>query len=882
MKKKGWKVLLAYVCTLTMLVGCFSGMSFISKAENTKITFSDFGLENQTVTSNTTTQGTLTEHDSFDGLTFHGYASFSGNSDFAVLKFGDKIDIFQQGGCMYVRYNDGSEKYIIFDGYETYNQEIEIQLGFTYVGNDVELTFKVDDREAQTKTLSGMADDLTKNLLIWAPGSITIKSVGRTLKELTFSDYSFSDGDITTATWNTPVESLTDLDGVAFTGNITFRYNEDRDWFIIGGKNNGGGIRISQRDDNSLGHHLLVMYKNVSGAESYAFLESADYDTAHGTAFKLRMTFDKVGEVMQVKVWVNDIEASTLEVQASSLGTQIGVQGVVSEPTTIASVGGTTEEPEDTVKEITFSDFGLENQTVTSNTTTQGTLTGHDSFDGLTFHGYASFSGNSDLAVLKFGDKIDIFQQGGCMYVRYNDGSEKYIIFDGYENYNQEIKIQLGFKYVGNDVELTFAVDDKEVQTKTLSGMADDLTTNLLIWAPGSIKIKSVGGETEEPGPVVPQPDDTPYTELTFKDYSYENGPITNGMVTEAISKDISNLHHVAISGQISFKGNSDQNWLSIAEKATGMGICIYQQNDVIWAEDRTGKGAGFIFSKTNSELGIENGELITFCMTFDYAENNNVTLKLWLNEEEIGTKVVEGYAEYLGVGMTVFGISTSYPTTIISTGETYAEPDEEDQSYRELTFWDYGLRNGKVTSGEMEGDKITDLSNLDKVAFVGQISFKDNSDRNWLRLATDAEGNGITLFQQFGAVYLRDDTAFSNGSEILLSCENKVLGIEQGDTMSVRLTFDYETNGNVKLNLWINEYYVGQRVMENYAQYLSTGLTVFGINVDYPTDIQSVGKEAPLSSYALWEIFLKSEVNMKYYGFTNEHWEKELDAICK
>ena len=219
--RKIWKTLLAYVCVITLVAGCFTGLSFVSRAEDKEITFSDFGLSNQTITSNTTTQGTLSGYTSFDGLTFHGYASFSGNSDFAVLKFGDKIDIFQQGGAMYVRYNDGSEKYIVFGGYETYNQEIEIWLGFKYVGNDVELTFKVDDKEAQTRTLSGMADDLSTKLLVWAPGSLTIKSVEKQTEEpkeqeITFSDFGLSDQTITSST-TTQKELLCSNNLVQFT-----------------------------------------------------------------------------------------------------------------------------------------------------------------------------------------------------------------------------------------------------------------------------------------------------------------------------------------------------------------------------------------------------------------------------------------------------------------------------------------------------------------------------------------------------------------------------------------------------------------------------------------------------------------------------------------
>ena len=84
-------------------------------------------------------------------------------------------------------------------------------------------------------------------------------------KELTFQDWDFIDADMKNTFWKDPVDGLADLDGVAFTGKVTFRALENADYIVIGAKENAfnAGIRLallkgdSRREvpDGILGQH---------------------------------------------------------------------------------------------------------------------------------------------------------------------------------------------------------------------------------------------------------------------------------------------------------------------------------------------------------------------------------------------------------------------------------------------------------------------------------------------------------------------------------------------------------------------------------------------------------------------------------------------------
>ena len=166
-------------------------------------------------------------------------------------------------------------------------------------------------------------------------------SAATSYREMTFSDWDFSDADMKNTFWKDPVDSLSDLDGVAFTGKITFRALENADYIVIGAKEEAfnAGIRLALLKGDTRGEKFQMVYWDSTGTPHDTFLDSATYGLDYGTAFKIRMTFEKSGENYKVNTWLNDIACNTeLTVPADKLGTKLGIAGTGDNPTKIESV----------------------------------------------------------------------------------------------------------------------------------------------------------------------------------------------------------------------------------------------------------------------------------------------------------------------------------------------------------------------------------------------------------------------------------------------------------------------------------------------------------------------------------------------------------------
>ena len=736
------------------------------------------------------------------------------------------------------------------------------------------------------------------------PSNAFAASKTTSYKELTFSDWGYEDGDIDSTKWRDPETEITDFSGVAFTGNVTYRANEDQNWIMMAAKEAAisSGLRIALT-----GRGFQLVYWDSTGTPHDTFFAASDYNLSYGTSIKLRMTFDKEGTDYKVNTWINDKACNTeLTVPASKMGTKLGVQGTGANHTTIASVksGETPEEPEEpeppiTWQDITFSDFGIADGAYSDALGSRaqiGTFTKTaENLHGYQFKGNVKFAGTSAhwIRYIKIGttatqvntSTYDV--EDGIQVIQLADGTmqfncktpegENQVSFDGF-TCGEYVSVQVSFCYKKDgSIVVTVAAGDKEAKELVLPS-GTSLGTNLYIRSDIEIEVLS-GEETPEPEPD-PAPDT--YQELTFKDWG-----ISDDAVIETIYKDpkngISDLDGIAFTGMVTFRYNEDRNWLWLGAKemGAGSGIRICMRDDdalghhllIVYWDSKGNTQYQFL---ENQDYGLRFGKEFKFRMTF-YKSGKNYIANTWVNDIAVDREITVPETK-LGMKLGIAGVGDN-PTTVAS----YPRIPKVERTYKEYTFVDWNYGNGTVND-TVYRKAPSSLKNLDGTAFVGEIAFNYNEDRNYVHVAAknDSMTNGIRICQ-------RDDD--NMGRHVLITywdakgesqhrfLEASTYGLKYGEPFKIRLTFDKEDT-IMKVRIWVNDI-ACEGAISVPVQNLGTMLGVKGV-IDFPTKIYSVGKSAPFSQEETWKNFLVSKVDLGYFGFSNKTWKRDLADICR
>lgn len=325
MRTRGKRSLIAWMCVISMLLGCFSGVRFASissKAASAgytgyrELTFSDFGWQDQNVTGgNIEGSAGLT---SWDKVAFTGKVTMSGSgAEDHYMRFGSwgglTIRSYDQGiiltngtntGNMIENSNNDSNNWVYLSaGENIQNKEITLRVTFDYVNtSNLKVTIFVNGANIGYGIFANRDFSSNYNLLVWAASGQTVAIASThyvpspvTYQELTFGDFGLADQTITNATQEGSA-GLTSWDKVAFNGTVTMPGNNAEDHYMRFGS--WGGMTIRSYDQgmiitNGTTTGDMIENSNKDG-NNWIYIGAGENIT--NKEVKLRITFEYVNE----------------------------------------------------------------------------------------------------------------------------------------------------------------------------------------------------------------------------------------------------------------------------------------------------------------------------------------------------------------------------------------------------------------------------------------------------------------------------------------------------------------------------------------------------------------------------------------------------------
>ena len=636
------------------------------------------------------------------------------------------------------------------------------------------------------------------------PTSMSAKAADGEYQELTFKDWGLDDQTATDGN-NTPWSSktpITSWENVAISGELTYRESttltywgfgantyKDGDWY---------GLRIRQ---DGYGNLIIEDYGNQ--VSSFDWKSLGSYTT--GTTVAIRVTFTKLSSGnVELGVSVNGGTPVTAEITATELSAmKLGMMVRASDGTAI-TIKSTAEQIIE-YQELTFRDWGLNDQTATDgNNTPWSSKTPITSWENVAISGELTYRESTTLTYWGFG--ANTYKDGDWYGLRIRQDGYGNLIIEDYGNQvssfdwkslgsyttGTTVAIRVTFtKLSSGNVELGVSVNGgtpvtAEITATELSAMK----LGMMVRASDgtAITIKSTAEQIIE------------YQELTFRDWGLNDQTATNGNNTVWCKKiPITSWENVAISGDISFGVNNvNSSWrfgTNNVQDGSWHGFCIRQDgsgNLVI--EDIGGKSAALSW-KTLGKYTV--GTTIPIRVTFTTLETGNVELAVSVNSgDAVIIELTESEMANLGLGMMIRA-SDGTSITITSTPEPV---------YQELTLSDWGLKNQKVKGAATVWSSKTPIASWENVAVNAEIAFAADETNSYWRI-----GSGTTSDGSWAGLSIRPDGSgnlvVEKASVDLGSFSWKTLGsFTVGAAIPIRITFTKLLTGNVELGIAIND----------------------------------------------------------------------------
>ena len=694
-------------------------------------------------------------------------------------------------------------------------------------------------------------------------------------QELSFFDYGIADG--TTVkdgqTYGTATE-ITNLDGVAVTGNILFQDSSINDLFWwtsvrvgFGSGTNQGGIGVGRQ-----GERIIFYNYCKAGAPDtlrevyYAEHQVQDLDT---TAIKVRFTFDYIKNSNDVAITIslNDKEYynNTLVDGQSLLGTQLLVWARTAD-ISVASVG---------YKELTFADWNIADGITTAGEQTSGTNSEITNLHKVAFAGKILLKDSVDAphwnAVrIGFGSGagqggIGVFRSGTNIYLYdyTNDGTvslaEVTQAQHGVTDLDvNAVTIELKFVHLANstDVAVAFSLNGNSYYAGTLVDGQNLLSNKILIWSRTAVvAVESVGANAFE--------------ELTFSDYGMVNGTTETGNQTYGKANMLTDMNGVAFTGKVMLQDSADTPWWNAVRVGFGYetnkgGIGVFRSGTNIYLYDYTNNGVASLAEVTTSQHGVVDlsTTAVTVRFTFRYIEGTeDVIITFSINGTCYYTGIMENGQNLLGNQLLVWGNTAAI--TVESVGETRA--------FKELTFSDYNISDGTIEAGTNTDGTTTMVESIDGIAITGNVLLKDSVGvprLNAVRVgcANEGEPYGIGVFRTGDRIVLWDYAKDPDGWMTEISSADHQIEDLDNTPITIRFTFRYiENTKDVAVTFSLNgrNYYNGV-----YTDGQTTlGNRVFIWGYDAPVTIASVVPKQ-VTREDIYHDLRKGEHQIIYEGF--------------
>ena len=728
--------------------------------------------------------------------------------------------------------------------------------------------------------------------------------------EKTFSDFGMENGQHTRG-YFTKADMKSWVD-VAFTGDILFKASGAHT-----------GFSIDKADGN--GWETFQIYRNNSTIEVRHF-QSSSFRLEEDNTKEMNFTSEELGGVdlssttLRVRFYFDQVDESTLkitvnitagETSVTKVGIITGVAAMIfydagfrigtgegGADITVTSVvaetpGTEPEDPDDsgntgdteeiTYTNIKFSNFGIKSQEI-SDGVVVGTLEEYDTLDKMAFTGYVTFPEGRDNGYFTIGAKgdsngVSVFCSGNTIWFWDETGMGTGCLDAfgadelGYDVSGVELKVQVSFLYDEEKVTVAVSINDSEVKTKTIDGYGNWLGTKLLALAgaDGALTIKSspddvIEKEEETIVSNTPQKALSEYTDLTFIDFGISDQTVV-GFGREC-NGAIQSLDGKVFKGRVTFPadgtgyirigGTAENKWFGIHVESVDNGLRL--------SEAANGKQKWFIDMDTIGK-NVENTE-IELAITFTQVDEHNVYVGVYVDGTFCGEKLYKNLEQPFGSTLLAYSETTGIKLVSVGAGMgVTSTPQNPLSDYEMVTFIDFGIKDETVVGFGRECNGK--MKTLDGKAFKGLITFPSDG-AGYIRIGgmTDNKWYGIHVESVAGGLRLSEA---ANGKQTWVIRADTIGKNIENQQVELIMTFTQVDDHNVYVGVYVDGKFCGEKLYENLEQ--PFGATLLAYSETAGIAIASVE--------TAWQKFLKSKVNLAYFGFT-DNWKQELADICR
>ena len=531
-------------------------------------------------------------------------------------------------------------------------------------------------------------------------------------------------------------------------------------------------------------------------------------------------------------------------------------------------------------RELTFSDFGVADGTTAAGIQTWGAMDGLTSMDAVAFEGnvilqdstgafwwnavrlgFGSGANQGGVGVSRTGDRIILYNYcvaGAPEYLGEVGASQH-----GVSNLDTTaIRVKMTFDYVENntDVLLTISINGTEYYRGILTDGQNLLGTQMLVWGyDAAIMVESIKKEiVQEPEqPEQPEQPEVTYNELTFYNYGISNGTIDVGNQTYGTAEELTNLAGYAFTGNVTLQDSTDlPHWNAVYigfGGNAGLGIGVFRSGTSLFLYDYTTGGPVYLADVNQAAHGVADLDTtaVKIRFTFDSVEDStDMKIGFSVNDKKCYEGVITDGQNLLGNQVLVWGRTAAI--TVESIGDNVPEePEQPEETYREVTFYDYGVFDGTTEVGDQTYGTAEELTTMDGVAFEGNVILQDSAGAFWwnavrVGCGTGANPGGFGISRTGDRIILYN--YYVDGApEYLGEVGAAEHGVSDLDTtaLNVRFTFKYiEDSSDVAITISINgkEYY--NNTLTNGQNMVSNQLLIFAY--DAPITVGSVGDHVP------------------------------------
>ena len=669
--------------------------------------------------------------------------------------------------------------------------------------------------------------------------------------DVTFSDWGItSDADSSSyytsgKHYSNTITNFTTLDNVAFNGLVTAPK------FFIGGTRAWQGIQVVYVSTSG------TMQFVVSGFDSYTGSYTSDSPLVvypSGMDFsqenlRIRLAFDIDADTNDVTMayafsdGTNTKEGScTFAGLGAYLGTGLLINGENKE--------FTDWYPE--YNELTFSDFGIEDDTYTS--ATDGKPTTIDSMDEVAVSGKMSFSAinqqvriggttSTEAAVAS----IYVSSLSSTLYVTDRSGGGL-IGTLGTTALDTEVEVRVTFDYMGSDILIRVWVEDSLMQSYIAADKAESIQPTIRIDAGTGATVKSVStGE---------------YQTTSFENYGLNGRTITTTETAEAAVSEtatcvvddtaLTSLDGVAFEDYIKFSGTwGDNSTVYFGGTGQWAGLRLIQMSD---GDIQLKFIYGGSTLDTFGELGDGNltiGDEIKAKITWDYRDDTDVVIRVCIKDTYSMTIVRHDYVQYMGV----------YLFAYAKQGYSLSLGREEEVAYTELQLSDWSTSAG--TSDGVPIYSLTgydDVTSLDHVIINAKVNFNGSK---WLRIGgTDSVKHGGIWIGTHSSAGLWVTTGGLGGSGDWFPINATAWDELKNTTVKLRITLDKTAEGTWTVGLSVNGEDKGTY---DFTVTTDPGMYV-GINDAVTVDYTESGSDTVEMTNLTWE----NDFGIEYREYTS------------